>query len=190
MLFLPKVSTQSHLSMEKVILVDENDQEVGAMEKLEAHEKGLLHRAFSVLLFNSKGEMLLQKRAKSKYHSAGLCSNACCSHPRPGEHIEAAVKRRMMEELGVDVKTDFSHKFIYNISFPNNLIEYEFDHVFTGLFDGRPMINSEEIEDWKYVNIRELSTEIRLHPENYTHWFKIILSADLKISTLQQGRAC
>ncbi len=170
--------------MEQVILVDENDMEVGAMEKIEAHKKGVLHRAFSVLLFNSKGEMLLQKRAKNKYHSGGLWSNACCSHPRPGENIEVAVKRRLFEELGVDVKTDFSHKFIYNISFPNNLVEHEYDHVFIGIFDGEPTVNSEEIEDWKYISSEELATEIKMNPEDYTHWFKIILSEEIKVSSL------
>ena len=167
--------------MEQVILVDENDQEVGAMEKLEAHKKGKLHRAFSVLLFNSKGEMLVQKRASNKYHSGGLWSNACCSHPRPGESMVDAVERRLREELGVNLKPEFSFKFIYNISFANNLTEFEYDHVFTGRFDGEPKVNGDEIEDWKFINTQDLANDINSNPENYTHWFKIILSKDLTV---------
>ena len=112
--------------MDQVILVDTDDNEIGAMEKIEAHRKGELHRAFSVLLFNSSGDMLLQKRAKHKYHSAGLWSNACCSHPMPGENMEDAVSRRLNEELGIQLATSFSHKFIYHVAFPNNLIEHWF----------------------------------------------------------------
>ncbi|MEQ8426067.1 MAG: isopentenyl-diphosphate Delta-isomerase [Cyclobacteriaceae bacterium] len=165
--------------MDRVILVDEWDNEIGTMEKLEAHQKGALHRAFSVLLFNSKGEMLLQKRAKNKYHSGGLWSNACCSHPRPGEEMQKAVSRRLKEELGVDLNPIFSYKFIYNVVFTNSLIEHEFDHVFVGTFDGSPKINKKEIDEWKFVNQKELEDHVNTNPNQFTHWFKMILSNNL-----------
>ncbi|MEQ8303582.1 MAG: isopentenyl-diphosphate Delta-isomerase [Cyclobacteriaceae bacterium] len=161
--------------MEQVILVDENDMEVGAMEKIEAHKKGVLHRAFSVLLFNSKGEMLLQKRAKGKYHSGGLWSNACCSHPRPGENIEAAVKRRMMEELGIEIQPEFLYKFIYRAEFENDLVEHELDHVFVCEYDKSPNENKEEIEAWKFVDQEYLRSQINLNPEKFTFWLKLII---------------
>src|SRR5690349_19964529 len=118
--------------MEQVILVDEHDREIGLMEKMEAHRKGVLHRAFSVVLFNSKGEVLLQKRSKNKYHSAGLWTNACCSHPRPNEPLQVAVKRRLQEEMGIDVDPQYLYKFLYQVELQNNLIEHELDHVFIG----------------------------------------------------------
>lgn len=161
--------------MEKVILVDEHDREIGTMEKMEAHRLGKLHRAFSVVVFNSSGEMLIQKRASEKYHSAGLWSNACCSHPRPGEEIETAVRRRLREELGIDINPEFSFKFIYSVRFPNNLIEHELDHVFVGTYDGEPTINKKEASDWKFIDPKTLATQINFEPESFTHWFKIIL---------------
>ena len=146
------------------------------MEKMEAHKKGALHRAFSVLLYNSKGEMLVQKRAFDKYHSGGLWSNACCSHPRPGETMASAVNRRLKEELGVDLHPDFSFKFIYNIKFPNQLVEHELDHVFIGTFDGEPKINENEIAEFRYVDPAELKIQIEENPDSYSHWFKLILN--------------
>lgn len=162
--------------MEKVVLVDEKDQEVGSMDKLEAHVRGLLHRAFSILIFNSKGEMLIQKRAASKYHSGGLWTNACCSHPLPGEAIETATRRRLLYEMGIDVQTSFAYKFIYKTQLDRNLTEYELDHVFVGSFDGSPAVNPEEVEDWRFVSLPELRQDANAHPERYTVWFRMILN--------------
>jgi isopentenyl-diphosphate Delta-isomerase len=161
--------------MELVILVDENDNAIGTMEKMEAHRRGELHRAFSVLVFNSKGEILLQKRAKSKYHSGGAWTNACCSHPLPGEKIEAATRRRLKEEMGIDLQPEFSHKFIYKTTLDQGLIEHECDHVFIGTFNGEPAINQKEVEDWKFVNRQWLKKDILLHPGAYTYWFRLLV---------------
>jgi len=162
--------------MTRVILVDANDKQIGTMEKMEAHEKGLLHRAFSVLIFNSKGEMLLQKRAASKYHSGGLWTNTCCSHPEPNESVESAGKRRLREEMGIDVQPTFSYKFTYKTSLDKNLIEHEIDHVLAAHYDGEPIINEHEVEDWKYASIDELQIDVQHNPEIYTKWFKLILA--------------
>lgn len=161
--------------IEKVILVDELDNEVGLMEKLEAHQKGLLHRAFSVLLFNSKGEILLQKRAKGKYHSGGLWTNTCCSHPLPGEDNQQATRRKLKQEMGIDFEPTFAYKFIYKAYLDQNLIEHECDHIFTGVFDGTPQPNPEEVEDWRYVSMKDLKEEIKNSPEQFTTWFLLIL---------------
>ncbi len=162
--------------MEHVILVDEHDNSIGTMEKLEAHQKGFLHRAFSILLFNSKGELLLQKRATSKYHSGGLWTNTCCSHPLPGESIEKATRRKLKQEMGIDVQLSFAYKFIYKANLDKGLVEHECDHVFIGTFDGTPMINREEVEDWKFNDLNSLRADIRKNPEAYTFWFKEILN--------------
>src|SRR5688572_14586630 len=161
--------------MEEVILVDENDNTIGTMEKMEAHRQGKLHRAFSVLLFNSEGELLLQKRAKNKYHSAGLWTNTCCSHPAPGEKIEDAAARRLREEMGIDFKPSFSYKFVYKAKLDKGLTEHELDHVFTGTFDGIPTINTAEVEDWKFVDLKWLREDLEKNPDLYTTWFKIIM---------------
>ena len=160
--------------MEEVVLVDELDQEIGTMEKIEAHRKGALHRAFSILLFNSKGEVLLQKRALTKYHSAGLWTNTCCSHPKPGESMQNAVRRKLMHEMGIDLLPTYSHKFIYKINL-GDLIEHEVDHIYVGKFDGQPTINKEEAEDWKYMGTKEIRTDILVNPDRYSHWFKLIM---------------
>ncbi len=160
--------------MDQVVLVDASDQEVGSMEKMEAHQKGVLHRAFSILLFNSKGEVLLQKRAKTKYHSGGLWTNTCCSHPRPGEPMHSAVRRQLIHEMGIDLEATFSHKFIYRSAL-GTLTEYELDHVYFGKFDGKPIINKEEVEDWKYMGTREIREDMRQNPELYSFWFKMIM---------------
>ena len=162
--------------MERVILVDENDHELGTMEKMEAHVRGELHRAFSVLAFNSKGEMLIQKRADCKYHSAGLWTNTCCSHPRPGETIEEAARRRIMEEMGLDLHPERAYSFIYRVELDGGLIENELDHVLTATYDGAPSLNPEEAQDWKYINLAELKTRMKTHPHEFTHWFKLIVS--------------
>lgn len=158
-----------------VILVDKDDNAIGTMEKMEAHRKGELHRAFSVLVFNSKGEMLLQKRAKSKYHSGGLWTNACCSHPLPGETIDVTIKRRVKEEIGIEVEPKFSYKFLYKTSLDQDLIEHELDHVFIAEFDGNPALNKAEAEDWKYANVDWLKDDVKKNPSHYTYWFKLIL---------------
>jgi isopentenyl-diphosphate Delta-isomerase len=165
--------------MEKVILVDTLDNAIGTMEKLEAHRKGVLHRAFSVLIFNSKGEMLIQKRAYTKYHSAGLWTNACCSHPMPGEAIEDATRRRLLFEMGIDVTVRFAYKFTYNVALDRGLIEHEVDHVFTGIFDGTPLVNPDEVAEWKFVPLNELKGDVQTHPELYTYWFSLILDHSL-----------
>ena len=161
--------------MEEVILVDTNDNPVGTIEKLEAHHRGLLHRAFSVFLFNSNGEMLLQKRAKQKYHSAGLWTNTCCSHPQPGEPVSAAAKRRLNEEMGIDASTSFVYKFIYKASLDQELIEHELDHVYFRHFNCQPRINNHEVEDWKFADLEWIQQDIRRNPDQYTYWFKVIL---------------
>lgn len=159
-----------------VILVDENDQEKGIMNKLEAHQKGLLHRAFSVLIYNEKGEMLIQKRATSKYHSPGLWSNTCCSHPSPGETIEQAAKRRLQEEMGLSASLKISGHILYNVDFPNGLTEHEYDHILTGISNSIPKPDSSEVEDFKWVSIPELKKEIVSRPDNFTYWFKLLSS--------------
>jgi isopentenyl-diphosphate delta-isomerase len=161
--------------MEHVILVDENDNEVGTMEKMEAHRKGVLHRAFSILLFDETGRMLIQKRANDKYHSGNLWTNACCSHPLPGESLDQAARRRLREELGIEGNPEHRYSFIYRAELDDNVIEHELDHVFVGTFDGTPEINEEEISDWKYVKMDWLKEDINRNPDAYTEWFKIII---------------
>jgi isopentenyl-diphosphate delta-isomerase len=162
--------------MEHVILVDEKDLAVGTMEKMEAHRKGELHRAFSVVVYNSKGEILLQKRAKTKYHSGGLWTNACCSHPQPNESMAEATARKLKQEMGIGLHLDFAFKFIYQIKLDRNLVEHEYDHVFTGLFDGEPVVNAEEVEDWRFVNLASLRKDVAQNPDSYTYWFPIIIN--------------
>lgn len=161
--------------MEHVVLVDTNDSPIGTMEKLEAHQKALLHRAFSILLFNTKGELLLQKRAGTKYHSGGLWSNTCCSHPLPDETMEQATKRKLLQEMGIEVNLEFAYKFIYKADLDKNLTEHECDHVFIGQFDGVPNINPDEVEDWKYISLSKLKEDIRKQPDQFTAWFKLIM---------------
>ena len=162
------------MELEYVILVDENDQEIGKMEKQEAHEKGLLHRAFSVFVFNENKELLLQQRALTKYHSAGLWTNTCCSHPRIGETIEQAAHRRLMEEMGFDCDLSTKTSFIYKAAFENGLTEHEFDHVLVGSFNGEININPTEVKNFKWINLEELQIDLLQNNQNYTAWFKII----------------
>ena len=161
------------MSIEKVILVDENDNQVGVMPKLEAHQKGLLHRAFSVFIFNSKYELLLQKRASSKYHSGGLWTNTCCSHPREGEEILDAANRRLIEEMGIETSLRKVHDFIYKAELDNDLTEHEFDHVFYGIYNEDPIINKDEADDFKWIDMDSLNEDIKQNGDNYTIWFKI-----------------
>lgn len=171
--------------MEFVVLVDENDLQIGKMEKLEAHQKGLLHRAFSVLIFNDKGEMLIHQRAADKYHCGGLWTNACCSHPRENESITQAAERRLMEEMGFSVKTYPLKQFIYKASFTNGLIEHEFDHIVTGIYNDTPKPNPEEVMDFKFVALNKLEKDIKENPKKYTPWFRIIVEEHLQNSTIQ-----
>jgi isopentenyl-diphosphate delta-isomerase len=158
---------------ENVILVDDQDRETGVEEKLTAHRNGgMLHRAFSIFIFNSKGQMLLQKRADHKYHWGGFWTNSCCGHPRPGESIENAATRRLQEELGIKCTLNKVFDFIYRADFKNGLSEHEVDHVFIGIYDGSVHCNPEEVSAYKWVNISTLET---LDDEKYTPWFKIAL---------------
>lgn len=160
---------------ELVVLVNPDDQVLGLMEKQQAHINGLLHRAFSVFLFNDKGEMLLQKRASKKYHSPNQWTNAVCSHPRIGETYLEGAKRRLKEELGIE--TDLSEKFhfIYKADVGGNLWEHELDHVFTGIYNTDFALNEEEVEEVRYISMEDLDKEIAEKPETFTEWFKIIL---------------
>ncbi len=160
-------------SEEQVVLVDEHDQPVGQMDKLQAHIDGVLHRAFSVFVVNSDGEFLLQQRALHKYHSAGLWSNTCCSHPRPDETVLVAANRRLDEEMGLacDLQSVFS--FVYRAKLEKDLIEYEYDHVLIGRSDAQPILNEEEVADYRYASADEIRTELERHDGSYSEWFRI-----------------
>ncbi len=164
------------MNEEKVILVNENDEPQGLMEKMEAHEKGLLHRAFSIFIFNKKGELMIQQRAFHKYHSGGEWANTCCSHQRDGETTLEAAHRRLHEEMGFDTDLVEVFSFIYKAKLDKGLYEHEYDHVLFGFYDGEPAINPEEVSDWKYISIDELQEDIRNHPDKYTPWLKIALA--------------
>jgi isopentenyl-diphosphate delta-isomerase len=157
-----------------VILVDENDQPIGTIEKIEAHEKAVLHRAFSVFIINQKGEIMLQQRASHKYHSPLLWTNTCCSHQRVGETNLEAGKRRLQEEMGFEVSLKELFHFIYKAPFDNGLTEHELDHVMIGYYNGEPNINPEEVESWKWMGIEDIRKDMTENPKIYTVWFKII----------------
>lgn len=159
--------------MQQVILVNEQDEAIGVMEKMEAHEKALLHRAFSIFIFNKEGLMLLQQRALSKYHSPGLWTNACCSHPNPGEDVKDAALRRLYEELGFTTKVEKAFHFTYKAVFDNGLTEHEFDHVFVGVYDGAMQLNKEEVSAITYKSMNEIADDLQTAPQVYTEWFKI-----------------
>jgi isopentenyl-diphosphate delta-isomerase len=158
-----------------LILVDENDNEIGLMEKLAVHESGSLHRAFSVFIFNSKGELLLQQRADAKYHSGGLWSNTCCSHPINGQEIKSTIKKRLKEEMGIECETDFQFSFIYKTQFGNGLTEHELDYVYFGNCDEVPAPDIFEAKDWKYISLDNLENAIQQNPQDYSSWLKICL---------------
>jgi len=162
------------MNEEKVILVNESDEQIGVMPKLEAHEKALLHRAFSVFIFNDKNELMLQQRAFQKYHSPGLWTNTCCSHQRDGESNIEAGKRRLKEEMGFVTELQETISFIYKAPFDNGLTEHEFDHVMIGYYNSEPKININEVANWKWMSLENVRLDIKFHPENYTAWFKII----------------
>jgi len=160
---------------EKIILVDKNNRKIGTEEKMKVHELGLLHRAFSIFVFNEKGELLLQKRAKEKYHSGGLWTNTCCSHQRPNEELSEAIHRRLVEEMGFDCELKKVFDFSYRTEFGNGLIENEYDCVFVGKSNKIPIPNKEEVEDYKWILLKELKEDIEENPEEYTYWMRVAL---------------
>ncbi len=159
---------------ERVILVNEKDEPIGTMPKLEAHQKGLLHRAFSIFIRNDAGELLLQQRAAHKYHSPGLWTNTCCSHQRENETTGQAAKRRLREEMGIETELEELFSFRYKASFENGLTEHEYDHVLLGVYNGIPAINLHEVAAWKWMPLEEVKKAIQQQPERYTIWFVLI----------------
>ena len=159
---------------ENVILVDKNDTQIGLMSKLDAHKKGILHRAFSVFVLNNNNEIMLQKRAYNKYHSGGLWTNTCCSHQREGENSIEAGKRRLLEEMGFETELKIITSFIYKVEFENGLTEHELDYLLIGKYLKSPVINKQEVADWKWMKVELIADDIKLNPNNYTSWFKII----------------
>lgn len=162
------------MTEEQVILVNENDEPIGLMPKQEAHIKGVLHRAFSVFIFNDQNELMLQQRALSKYHSPGLWTNTCCSHQRAGETNLEAGTRRLYEEMGFVTPLKETTSFIYKAPFDNGLTEHEYDHILIGQFNQEPTINKEEVEDWKWMPLEAVQSDIKANPQHYSAWFKII----------------
>ncbi|MBK6937102.1 MAG: isopentenyl-diphosphate Delta-isomerase [Chitinophagaceae bacterium] len=173
----------------QVILVDESDNATGTCEKMRAHADGLLHRAFSVFIFNGKGEMLLQQRAMDKYHSGGLWTNACCSHPAPGEETAAAALRRLKEEMGFTAPVEKIFDFVYRADFDNGLTEYEFDHVLAGYYDGDIHFNNAEVMDYRYMDMGSIHNLLKSNPEQFTAWFRIAFKmvADWKAGIVQSN---
>lgn len=161
------------MDVTEVILVDENDLPLGVMEKMEAHQKGVLHRAFSVFILNKTGEMLLQQRALGKYHSPGLWTNACCSHPNPGESTLSAAQRRLQEEMGFSCALHEIESFVYRTEFDNGLIEHEFDHIFLGEYSDLISPDKTEVEDYKWFTIEEIDNHLLVGSMNFTSWFKL-----------------
>ena len=159
--------------MSEVILVNEKDEQIGVMDKMEAHQKGVLHRAFSVFIFNAKAEMLLQQRAEHKYHSGGLWTNACCSHPTPGEATDVAAHRRLQEEMGFTTSLIKVFDFTYRAEFDNGLTEHEFDHVYIGMYNGDTHPNPDEVQAYIYKRMEDVNKEISEQPEIFTAWFHI-----------------
>jgi len=162
------------LKEEQVILVNESDEQVGTMSKMEAHEKAILHRAFSIFIINERGEIMLQQRAANKYHSPLLWTNTCCSHQRVGESNIDAGKRRLKEEMGFTTELRELFSFIYKAPFDNGLTEHELDHVMLGSYNEQPFINEDEVADWKWMKPEAIKKDISENPQKYTAWFKII----------------
>ena len=169
---------------EQVILVDKKDNVIGKAGKLEAHQKGLLHRALSVFIFNSRGEILLQQRAPHKYHTPFLWSNTACSHPRINELVKHAAERRLKEEMGIECNLYYAFNFLYNAKFDNHLIENELDHVFIGFCDEIPKPNPSEVKNYRYINSYDLMNEINENPNIFTPWFKICIDRVLKLKSI------
>jgi len=164
------------LENKKIILVNENDEQIGVEEKMKTHRDGLLHRCFSILVFNSKEELLLQKRADGKYHCGGLWTNSCCGHPEPNEEINEAAHRRLQEEMGFDCGLKEKFVFHYRAEFDNGLIENEIDHVFVGKYDKEVVPNAKEVGDFKFMGLEDIKKDIIINPNIYTPWFKIIIT--------------
>ncbi|WP_341802751.1 sodorifen biosynthesis isopentenyl-diphosphate Delta-isomerase SodA [Serratia plymuthica] len=162
---------------EMLILVDDKDNPIRSEGKFSVHQQGLLHRAFSIFIFDNKGRWLLQQRAFSKYHSAGLWTNSCCGHPRWGEATDAAAQRRLQEEMGFLTPLKKVSSFTYHAEVPGNLIEHEFDHIYVGLFEGEPDINPDEVENSRWIDVIPLLHEVELHPEKFTTWFRLIINS-------------
>lgn len=160
---------------DQLILVNESDEVLGIGEKLETHQLGFLHRAFSIFIFNSQRKLLLQRRALNKYHSSGLWSNTCCGHPRPGEHLMFAAQRRLKIEMGLDCSLERVGSFIYRADVGNGLIEHELDHVFIGHSDLKPTLNADEAIGWKWIDLATLDQELRNHPQDFTCWLRLII---------------
>ncbi len=167
-------------------MVNEKDDPVGTLEKMEAHRRGVLHRAFSVFIFNSEGEMLLQRRAFGKYHSGGLWTNACCSHPMPGEDLVPAARRRLQEELGFETELEKIFDFIYKASLDGGLTEHELDHVLAGIYDGPVVFNTEEVMEVKYMKMKRVRALLEKEPENFTAWFPLAFP---KVEAWRRGAA-
>ena len=163
------------MGKEQVILVNKQDEQIGLAEKLEVHQSGQLHRAVSVFVFNENGELLLQKRASTKYHGAGLWTNTCCTHPRDGETSEACAVRRLKEEMGIDAEVEKQFSFVYKAEVENGLIENDYDHVFFGVYDGKMELNPDEAEDCTFASLDKVFTDAVNHPERYSIWFRIII---------------
>ncbi|HVH12289.1 MAG TPA: isopentenyl-diphosphate Delta-isomerase [Longimicrobium sp.] len=161
---------------ERVVLVDEDDAEVGTLEKQRAHAEGRLHRALSVFVLNPRGELLLQRRAAGKYHSGGLWTNACCSHPRPGEPVDLAARRRLREEMGIDCVLEPAFAFTYRAEVGGGLVEHEYDHVFLGRFEGDPLPSTDEVDAWRWVPADTIRDELAAAPERFTPWFRLVFS--------------
>ena len=170
---------------EHVVLVDRTGREIGTQEKMQAHREGKLHKAFSIFVFNAMGELLLQRRARTKYHSGGLWTNTCCSHPRLGESYHLAAKRRLNEEMGFNCELTELFTFIYHTQLDNSLFEHELDCVFVGHYHGQPTPDPSEVDDWKWMNVNALKQDIQENPENYTYWFKLILDRVVEESDIQ-----
>lgn len=166
--------------MESVVLVDRNDREVGLEEKLRAHRNGgRLHRGFSIFVFNSRGEIMLQQRADTKYHSKGLWSNTCCSHPFRGESVLDAAHRRLRKEMGFDCRLKEAFSFVYREKVGNGLTEYEFDHVLFGRYGKSPRPNPKEVRDWRWISIKDLKADAKSNGKCYTPWLRILLKGKL-----------
>lgn len=179
------VRTEMTRMSEQIILVDENDNEIGTMQKMEAHLKGILHRAFSVFIFNTKGELLLQQRALDKYHSGGKWTNTCCSHPRLGENTLDAANRRLQEEMGMHCDLKYGFNFTYRALVNQSLYENEYDHVYYGISDDAPVLNPDEVSDFRYTTMEALKADIDRNPDQYTEWLKICFDKIMDLYTAQ-----